>query len=176
MDYKLTVTSTGYKISLSGIGGQGADGRTAYESAVVGGYPNSESHFNLLLGNLMTAAAAGTLKTETIPISSHMDPLTTGTSDAYFRMPYTGNLLAIKASVRDPSTTDQVSIVVFKNSVQWATVTIDANELSSKTSSVATTIASAAFNDDDLITFNVTSAGSGAIGAIVTFKSQVLET
>ena len=68
MDYKIETTATGYLVSVAGVGAQGADGQSAYLSAVEGGYTGSEAEFYALLSSFeqyaSDAEAAATTSTD----------------------------------------------------------------------------------------------------------------
>lgn len=56
--YNVSLTSTGFHVSLSGVGAQGAAGVSAYTHAVAGGYLGTELQFNTYLADLPTFASA----------------------------------------------------------------------------------------------------------------------
>ena len=84
------------------------------------------------------------------------------------RMPYAFNVTGVKASLTTASSSGVVTLNVKKNgtSIFTTKVTIDANEETSVTAATPSVLTSnpLAFADDDEITFEIDTAGTGATG------------
>jgi hypothetical protein len=96
--------------------------------------------------------------------------LATGTSKAYVRAPRAFTLSEIRASLLTASSSGNVAVDVNKNgtTLLYAPVIIDQGEKTSETSASTTIIEDDAIADDDEITIDIVTAGTGAKGLIVT--------
>lgn len=102
-----------------------------------------------------------------IALSDLITALTTGTSKAYFRMPYAFTLTGVRASVLT-APTDATIIVDINESgstILSTRLTIDSGEKTSTTAAVAAVISDASLADDAEITFDIDQVGSTVAGA-----------
>lgn len=123
------------------------------------------------------AAVAGTdyltRSTDTIiyavAISDMTTALTTGTSKGYFRMPHAATLVKVKASVITASSSGTPTFDINEGgtSVLGTKLTIDANETTSETAASAATITDSALANDGIITYDIDTAGTGTLAAII---------
>ena len=101
-----------------------------------------------------------------IAASDETTNLTTGTNKVYFRMPYAGTLLAVKATVNTAPTDSAIEVDINKaGSTIFSTVlTIDASEKTSTTAAVPAVISDSALADDAEITIDIDQVGSTIAG------------
>jgi len=106
-----------------------------------------------------------------IAVSDETTNLTTGTNKVYFRMPYAGTLLAVKATVNTAPTDSAIEVNINKDvgsgpvSVLSTVLTIDASEKSSATAAVPAVISDPPTLDDDAeITIDIDQIGSTVAG------------
>lgn len=139
---------------------------TLYQAILVSGTNIKSVNGNTLLGS-------GNLALEDVIIvalSDETTALTTGTAKATFRMPYACKLTTTlpRASVNTVSSSGIVTVDINKNGTSILTnkLTIDANEKTSVTAAIATTLVSTptTFASDDEITMDIDVAGTGAKG------------
>ena len=110
---------------------------------------------------------AGQLETIQIACSDLTTPLTTGTTKAYFRMPYAMNLTEVRASVLTAPTGSVLTVDINETgtSVLSTKLTIDATEKTSETASTPAVISDSALADDAEITIDIDGVGSTIAGA-----------
>lgn len=101
--------------------------------------------------------------------------VTTGTAKVTFRMPRAFRMLDVRASLKTASSSGAPAIDVNKNgTTAFSTViTIDASEKTSVTAATAAVFTDSAardWGDDDEITIDVDTAGTGADGLKLTFR------
>lgn len=103
-------------------------------------------------------------------LSDESTAITTGTAKLTVRAPYACSLSAVRASLNTVSSsgTPTVDINVNGSSILSTKLTIDANEKTSATAATAAVISASSIADDDEITFDIDTAGTGAKGLKVT--------
>ena len=101
-----------------------------------------------------------------IAASDESTNLTTGTDKVYFRMPYAGTLLAVKATVNTAPTGSTLICDINEagTSVLGTKLSIDASEKTSDTAASAATIADSALANDAEITIDIDQVGSTVAG------------
>lgn len=117
---------------------------------------------------LVSAAATKVLQ---VACSDQTTAITTGTAKMTFRMPYAMTLTAVRASLNTVSSSGAPAIDINKTgvgSLLSTTITIDASEKTSTTAATPPVISTSALSDDDEITIDIDTAGTGAKGLIVT--------
>jgi len=103
-----------------------------------------------------------------IAASDESTDLTAGTNKVYFRMPYAGTLLAVRASVNTVSTGATPAIIVDINedtgsgpvTLLSTKLSIDASEKTSTTAATAAVISDSALADDAEITIDIDQVGT----------------
>ncbi|QDP60620.1 MAG: hypothetical protein Unbinned767contig1000_45 [Prokaryotic dsDNA virus sp.] len=118
-----------------------------------------------------TAATSAALASFPISVTDETSTLSTGTAKITFRAPVDFTLVKIKASLTTASSSGAVQVNVNKEgvSVFSTPLTIDANEKTSETAATAAVLGTTAFADDDEITVDIDSAGTGAVGLKLSF-------
>jgi len=101
--------------------------------------------------------------------------LTSGTSKAYFRMPFLGTLTEVRASVLTaPTGATLLTVDINENgtSILSTKLTFDSGEKTTKTAATQAVISDTALADDAEITIDIDSVGNTVAGAglIVTLK------
>ena len=116
-----------------------------------------------------TAAVASTNDT-TIAITDTTSSVTTGPSKQTWFAPREFTLKDIRASVATQSSSGLVTVNVKKNgtTIFSTKLTIDANEDTSDTAATPYVFSTTAFAKDDKITFDIDTAGTGAVNLQVT--------
>jgi hypothetical protein len=105
-----------------------------------------------------------------IAVSDESTDLATGTNKVYFRMPYAGTLLAVRASVNTAPTDANIEVDIYENtgggpvSVLSTVLSIDASEKTSTTAAVPAVISDSALADDAEITIDIDQVGSTVAG------------
>lgn len=101
-----------------------------------------------------------------VALSDETTAITTGNAKCTIRAPFAMTLTGCRANLNTASTSGipTVDINVNGSSVLSTKLTIDANELTSVTAAVPPVISSSAIADDDIITFDIDVAGTGAKG------------
>lgn len=103
-----------------------------------------------------------------VPINNIIENVTTGTTKAYFRMPFAGTLLEVRGSLIVAQTAGSLLTVdVNKDgtSVLSTKLTFDNTEKSTTTASIPCVISNTSFTNDSEITFDVDQVGTaGAKG------------
>lgn len=117
-----------------------------------------------------TAAGGSNAVVIQLACSDLTTDLSTGNSRAYFRAPRAFTLTEIRASLLVASSDGTVAVDVNKNgsTILYAPVIIDQGEKTSVTSASTTIIEDDGIADDDEITIDIVTAGTGAKGLIVT--------
>ena len=97
-----------------------------------------------------------------IAASDETTDLTTGTGKAYFRMPFAGTLLAVRASVNTAPTGATIIVDINESgtSVLGTKLSIDASEKTSTTAASAATITDSALADDAEMSIDIDQVGS----------------
>jgi hypothetical protein len=105
-----------------------------------------------------------------IALSDETTAITTGTNKATFRMPFALTLSAVRASLGTASSSGNPTFDINKNgtSILSTKLSIDASEKTSTTAATAAVISTAALGDDDEISVDIDTAGTGAKGAKIT--------
>jgi hypothetical protein len=105
-----------------------------------------------------------------VAISDEVTAITAGTGKLTFRAPNALALTAVKASLTAASSSGLVQVDINVNGVSILStkLTIDAGEKTSVTAATAAVISSANIADDDEISIDIDSAGTGAKGLKVT--------
>lgn len=107
----------------------------------------------------------------TLAVSDESTAITTGTAKITFRAPFAMTLYQLpRASLSTASTSGIPTIDINKNgtSIFSTVLTIDANEKTSVTAATAAVLSTTTFADDDEITVDIDTAGTGAKGLKVT--------
>jgi hypothetical protein len=101
-----------------------------------------------------------------IAASDESTDLATGTDKVYFRMPYAGTLLAVKATVNTAPTGSTLICDINEagTSVLGTKLSIDASEKTSDTAASAATITDSALANDAEITIDIDQVGSTVAG------------
>jgi hypothetical protein len=105
-----------------------------------------------------------------IAVSDESTNLATGPNKVYFRMPYAGTLLAVRASVNTAPTDANIEVDIYENtgggpvSVLSTVLSIDASEKTSTTAAVPAVISDSALADDAEITIDIDQVGSTVAG------------
>lgn len=112
-----------------------------------------------------------------IAVSDETTAITTGTAKVTFRAPYALKLLALpRANVNTQSSSGAPAIDINKSgsTIFTTTLTIDANEETSVTAATPAVLNATpvTFADDEEITIDIDTAGTGAKGLKVTFYWQ----
>lgn len=105
-----------------------------------------------------------------IALGDETTAITTGTAKVTVRAPRAMTLSKIKASLTTASSSGTPTFDVKKNgtSVFSTTLTIDATEKTSETAATAAVLSTTAIAADDELTFDISTAGTGAAGAKIT--------
>lgn len=113
-----------------------------------------------------TAAAAALTRSWIIAASDEITALATGVGKATFRAPEALTLSEVRASVNTASTSGVVTVDINKNGTTMLStkLTIDSGEKTSKTAATAAVISVTSIADDDEITIDIDTAGTGAKG------------
>jgi len=101
-----------------------------------------------------------------IAASDETTDLTTGTNKVYFRMPYAGTLLAVRATVNTAPTGSTLIVDINEagTSLLSTKLSIDASEKTSTTAAVPAVISDSALADDAEITIDIDQIGSTVAG------------
>ena len=102
-----------------------------------------------------------------IAASDESTDLTTGTDKVYFRMPYAGTLLAVRASVNTAPTDANIEVDINEDGspILSTKLSIDASEKTSTTAAVPAVISgTGALTDDAEITIDIDQVGSTIAG------------
>jgi hypothetical protein len=101
-----------------------------------------------------------------IAASDESTDLATGTNKVYFRMPYAGTLLAVRASVNTAPTGSTLIVDINEagTSLLSTKLSIDASEKTSTTAAVPAVISDSALADDAEITIDIDQVGSTVAG------------
>jgi hypothetical protein len=97
-----------------------------------------------------------------IAASDEATDLATGTNKVYFRMPYAGTLLAVRASVNTAPTDANIEVDINEagSTILSTKLSIDASEKTSTTAAVPAVISDSALADDAEITIDIDQVGS----------------
>jgi hypothetical protein len=97
--------------------------------------------------------------------------ITTGTSKAYFRMPYAATLTDVRVSLLTPGTTTGITVDINESGVTVLStkLTTDATEGTSVTAATSHVISDSALADDAVITIDFDGVPTAGAGVIVTF-------
>jgi hypothetical protein len=101
-----------------------------------------------------------------IAASDETTDLSTGTNKVYFRMPYAGTLLDVRASVNTAPTGSTLIVDINEagTSLLSTKLSIDASETTSTTAATAAVISDSALADDAEITIDIDQIGSTIAG------------
>lgn len=96
--------------------------------------------------------------------------LSTATGVAYVRAPSAFTLTGVRSSLQTVSSSGLVTVNIKKNgtTVLSTALSIDATEKTSTTAATPAVISTSAISDDDELSVDITAAGTGAKGLIVT--------
>ena len=139
--------------------------RTTGSSGNISGANYITSNYFIGDGSALTNLKQNTHMT--IALSDETTSITTGLAKITFRAPYAMTLTQIpRASLTTVSSSGNPAIDINKNGVSIfsTTLTIDANEKTSTTAATAAVLSTTTFADDDEITMDVDTAGTGAKG------------
>lgn len=117
----------------------------------------------------LTGAVASTNNT-TIALTDPVSLVTTGAGKQYWRAPYAFTLKDVRASVSTASTSGgPLTVNIKKNgtTIFSTKLTIDDNEKTSVTAATPYVFSTTAVADDDELTFDIDTAGSGGVGLMV---------
>lgn len=103
-------------------------------------------------------------------ISNETSAITVGTSKITFRVPYACTLTNARASLTTASSSGIPTFDIKKNgtSILSTKLTIDVNEKTSLTAAIPLVISNSSLADDDEISIDINTAGTGAVGAKIT--------
>jgi hypothetical protein len=107
----------------------------------------------------------------TVALSDETTAITTGVGKITFRAPFAMTLYQIpRASLSTASSSGNPAIDINKNgtTIFSTTLTIDSGEKTSTTAATAAVLSTTTFADDDEITMDIDTAGTGATGLKVT--------
>jgi hypothetical protein len=101
-----------------------------------------------------------------IAASDEATDLATGTNKVYFRMPYAGTLLAVRASVNTAPTDANIEVDINEagSTILSTKLSIDASEKTSTTAAVPAVISDSALANDAEITIDIDQVGSTVAG------------
>ena len=101
-----------------------------------------------------------------IAASDEATDLATGPGKVYFRMPYAGTLLAVKATVNTAPTDAAIEVDINEagSPILSTKLTIDASQKTSTTAAVPAVISDSALADDAEITIDIDQVGSTIAG------------
>lgn len=128
--------------------------------------------------SLLNSAGSNALRNELglresiiVAVGDETTPLTAGNNKVTFRMPYALQGVEVRASLTTASSSGLVTVDVNENGVSILStkVTIDATEKTSTTAATAPVMSDAILGDDNEITIDIDTAGTGATGLKVTF-------
>lgn len=104
-----------------------------------------------------------------IACSDLVTSLSTGTSVGYFRAPHAFTIDAVRSSVLVDSSSGNPTVNIKRNgtTILSTQLSIDSGENTSTTAATPAVISDAEVNDDDAITVDITTAGTGTKGLIV---------
>jgi hypothetical protein len=107
-----------------------------------------------------SAAALG------LAVSDETTALTTGVGKLTIRSPYGFTLTEVRASVKTASSSGVVTVDINKNgsTILSTKLTIDASEKTSTTAATPAVISGATIANDDELSFDIDTAGTGAVG------------
>jgi hypothetical protein len=143
--------------------------RTTGSAGNISGANYVTSNFFIGEGSALTNLKPNTHMT--IALSDETTSITTGVSKITFRAPFAMTLTQIpRASLSVVSSSGNPAVDINKNGVSIfsTTLTIDANEKTSTTAATAAVLSTTTFADDDEITMDIDTAGTGAKGLKVT--------
>lgn len=122
-------------------------------------------------GKALVETVTSVPKVIQVACSDQTTALTTGTAKVTFRMPYAMTLTGVRASLNTASSSGDPAIDINKTgvgSLLSTTITIDSGEKTSVTAATPAVISTSALSDDDEITIDIDTAGTGAKGLVVT--------
>lgn len=130
----------------------------------------SKSVTSQQIADLASGGGSGPPVTIQVAISDVTTPITTGTAKVTIRAPYAFTLADVRASLAGASSSGSVVFDINQggSSVLSTKLSIDATEKTSTTAATPPVISTSAITDDAEITFDVDSAGTGALEAIIT--------
>lgn len=101
-----------------------------------------------------------------VAVGDETTAITTGTGKVTFRMPYAFKLTAVRASLTTASSSGAPAFDVNRNgtSIFSTTLTIDQSEKTSTTAATAAVLSTTDLSNDDEITIDIDTAGTGAAG------------
>lgn len=136
---------------------------TQFNSITNGAGISSSSNANTIT---LTANYNNFTNFTTIAVSDTTSTITAGVAKQYWRAPKAFTLLSTRASVSTVSSSGLVTVNIKKNgtTIYSTKLTIDASELTSVTAATPAVLSTTAFADDDLLTFDIDTAGTGAVG------------
>lgn len=163
--FRLRLTPQQFFQGPPGFGVQGPAGATGATGAVGGPGPQGPQGVQGNPGTNGTDAEASFQ----LSLSDLTTALTTGTSKAYFRSPFALTLTGIRASLLTASSVGVVTVDMNKNgaTILSTKLTIDANQTTSVTAATPPVFSDTSVADDDILTFDIDTAGTGALGLIV---------
>lgn len=132
------------------------EGQTIYETDTDRVYTYNGSAWTLVSAEVVIGVA----------LSDETTAITTGNAKTTIRAPFAMTLTSVRANLNTASTSGipTVDININANTILSTKLTIDANELTSVTAATAAVISSASIANDDIITFDIDVAGTGAKG------------
>jgi hypothetical protein len=106
-----------------------------------------------------------------VAVGDETTAITTGTAKVTFRMPYAFKLTAVRASLTTVSSSGAPAFDVNRNgaSIFSTTLTVDQSEKTSTTAATAAVLSTTDLSDDDEITIDIDTAGTGAAGPKIYF-------
>lgn len=121
------------------------------------------------------SAPVATIASDLISYASDLTTaLTTGVVGAFTPAPRAATLVGVKANLLTASSSGVVTLKIKKNGVTILStdLSIDATELTSRTAATPAVISDTAIAADDIFTYEITAAGTGAKGLMVTLLTS----
>ena len=144
-----------------------ANSAGSYANAAFGSSNSASSYAN----SAFTSANTSGNVFMTVALSDETTAITTGTGKITFRAPHAMTLNQLpRASLSTASSSGNPAVNIKKNgtTIFSTTLTIDANEKTSVTAATPAVLSTTTFADDDEITMDIDTAGTGATGLKVT--------
>lgn len=119
-------------------------------------------------------AGPGLPFSESIPLSDLVTAIVTGTTLNYWDLPFDAEDLEFDATLLVASSSGAPQFDVNKNAVTMLStkLTIDATEVSSLTAATPAVVSVSTASRGDRLTFDIDTAGTGAMGVIITVRGR----
>lgn len=109
-------------------------------------------------------------------MSDETTALTAGTGRLTLRVLRARAIIGVRANLKTASSSGVVTVDINRNgaSILSTPITIDANERTSVTAAVPAVLSATTLADDDELSFDIDTAGTGAVGLKVTLDTEYL--